>query len=284
MPPISLRKYVFIVVGAALCALITWTIWQNHTVSVTHFTAVSRELPPSFSGFKIAQVSDLHNASFGPHNEDIIDALNREKPDMIALTGDLISSTHLDMEIATQFIKRAQNIAPCYFVTGNHEARIGSDYLKLKKNLKNAGVVILENKVTALAHGNDFIQIAGLEDPEFVGRASYLQKAVITRKLKDLPLQRGYTLLLSHRPEAFEEYRNAHIDLVLSGHTHGGQLRLPFIGALVAPNQGLFPRFDSGSYSDGKTTMFISRGLGSSVIPFRFNDQPELVFITLQTR
>ena len=93
----------------------------------------------------------------------------------------------------------------------------------------------------------------------------------------------GFTLLLSHRPELFEVYVTCNADLVLSGHAHGGQFRLPFIGGLAAPNQGLFPKYDAGLFSEGKTKMIVSRGIGNSIFPFRFNNRPEVVLIELQT-
>ncbi len=93
-----------------------------------------------------------------------------------------------------------------------------------------------------------------------------------------------YTILLSHRPELFETYLDSGIDLVFSGHAHGGQFRLPFIGGLVAPNQGLFPKYDSGLYTDGGTSMVVSRGIGNSIIPFRFHNCPEIVLVELNTR
>lgn len=284
MPPISFRKFIVIVVVISIITGVVWSIWQNNTVGVTHYTVASSKLPEVFSGIKIAQVSDLHNASFGRSNEQIIDALKAEKPALIALTGDLISSTHLDINTAMNFVRQAQKIAPCYYVSGNHEARIGGDYQKLKNSLNRAGVIVLENDTRTLKRNGNTMQIAGIGDPEFIDRESLVQRAIIAQDLEKLHLSQNYTVLLSHRPEAFKEYCDAHINLVLCGHTHGGQFRLPFVGAIVAPDQGFFPRYDSGRYTNGHTTMIISRGLGSSVIPFRFNDQPELVFITLQAR
>lgn len=100
-------------------------------------------------------------------------------------------------------------------------------------------------------------------------------------KLSELTDPGGYNLLLSHRPELFETYKDSGIDLVLTGHAHGGQFRLPFIGGLIAPNQGFFPKYDSGLYTDGRTNMVVSRGLGNSIIPLRFNNRPEIVIVEL---
>ena len=109
--------------------------------------------------------------------------------------------------------------------------------------------------------------------------------AMASTKLKNLiDDESGYTILLSHRPELFETYMDGGIDLVFSGHAHGGQFRLPFIGGLVAPNQGMFPKYDAGLYTDGGTSMVVSRGIGNSIIPFRFNNRPEIVLVELNAR
>ena len=202
------------------------------------------------------------------------------------ITGDLIDAGHTDIEIAFDFVKKAVQIAPVYFVTGNHEANF-SHYDQFKTGLEASGVTVLEDEAIQLVHNNEMITLIGLSDPDFTIKGDMFNEvpAMVNTKLNSLiDDENSYTILLSHRPELFETYVCCGVDLVLCGHAHGGQFRLPFIGGLVAPNQGLFPKYDSGLYADGKTNMVVSRGLGNSIIPFRFNNRPDVVLVELNER
>lgn len=132
--------------------------------------------------------------------------------------------------------------------------------------------------------GMVLVWVIGLSDPSFTLKGDMFGEvpAMVDTKLRGLIGDKdNYTILLSHRPELFEAYVNCGVDLVLSGHAHGGQFRLPFIGGLVAPNQGLFPKYDAGLYTKGDTNMIVCRGLGNSIIPIRFNNRPEIVLLEL---
>ena len=185
--------------------------------------------------------------------------------------------------VALDFAKEAVKIAPVYYVTGNHEASL-SQYDELKIELKTIGVIVLEDEAVQLKHDTEEITLIGLSDPDFTIKGDIFGEvpAMVSTKLNNLADdENSYTILLSHRPELFESYVHCNIDLVLSGHAHGGQFRLPFIGGLIAPNQGLFPQYDAGLYTSGSTNMIVSRGLGNSIIPIRFNNRPEVVVIEL---
>lgn len=261
--------------------LVIWTVWCNVTVGVTHYTVVSNRLPVAFDHYKIAVISDLHNAEFGENNSSLISLIKNEKPDMIAITGDLIDSNRTDIEIAENLVKKLVEIAPCYYVTGNHEAWIGEQYQDLEDKLLDIGVVIFHDNTEQLVKNNEIIQLAGLDDPDFTDRNSSIQESMLKTKLDNMNLTENYCVLLSHRPEVFNAYVSENIDLVLSGHAHGGQFRLPFIGGLIAPNQGFFPKYDAGEYFEKNTTMIVSRGIGNSIIPIRFNNRPEVVIVEL---
>lgn len=144
---------------------------------------------------------------------------------------------------------------------------------------------MLENEKTEVERAGEKITLIGVKDPSF--SSDYLfhdEEAIMESQLKALvDKDDGFTLLLSHRPELFDVYVTCNADLVLSGHAHGGQFRLPFIGGLAAPNQGLFPKYDAGLFSEGKTKMLVSRGIGNSIFPFRVNNRPEIILIELQT-
>lgn len=199
------------------------------------------------------------------------------------ITGDLVDSGHTDIDIAIRFAEEAARIAPVYYVTGNHEARL-SQYDRLRNGLEAAGVSMLEDRAVELERDGEKITLVGLSDPDFTVRSDIFGEvpAMVSTKLDSLAdTESSYTILLSHRPELFESYASSGIDLVLSGHAHGGQFRLPFIGGLVAPNQGLFPKYDAGVYMESSTQMVVSRGIGNSIIPVRFNNRPEIVIVEL---
>lgn len=272
------KKHLAVIALTLLLALILWTIWGNVTVGVTRYRITSDRLPDTFDGYKILVISDLHNAQFGRDNSQITKIIKKEHPDMIAITGDLVDSNKTNIDTATALVDKLMQIAPCYYVTGNHEAWIDSKFSELEEKLLDENVHILHDQVIKLEKGGQTVQIAGLDDPDFTDRDSALQT-----KLNQMNLSEEYCILLSHRPETFEAYVMEHIDLVLSGHAHGGQFRFPFIGGVVAPNQGLFPKYDAGIYTKNNTTMIVSRGIGNSIIPVRFNNRPEIVVVELNS-
>ena len=268
---------------AVLLVLIIWTIWGNTALMVSTVTVSSNRIPTAFNGFLIAQVSDLHNAVFGENNAELLQILSECKPNIIVVTGDLVDAEHTDIDVALDFAKEAAQIAGTYYVTGNHEGSL-SQYDELKTGLESMGVVVLEDTSMQLEYNGEKVTLIGLSDPSFTLKGNMLGEvpAMVDTKLRGLIGDKDdYTILLSHRPELFETYVNCGVDLVLSGHAHGGQFRLPFIGGLVAPNQGLFPKYDAGLYTKGDTNMIVCRGLGNSIIPIRFNNRPELVLLEL---
>ena len=277
------RRIVLAALSVVLIGLVVWVAWGNTALELNTYTITSSRLPENFDGYRIAHVSDLHNAQMGKDNEKVLSTLRQADPDIIAITGDLIDSRNTNLEIALQFVKEAMKIAPCYYVTGNHEARV-SEYDLLKAGMVSAGVVILENDQAEINIDGNAITLIGVDDPSF--QTDYLfgdSDAVINAKLTELHTDgNGFTILLSHRPELFSTYAAHDVDLVLSGHAHGGQFRIPFIGGVVAPNQGLFPEFDAGVYTDGNTNMLVSRGVGNSIIPFRVNNRPEIILVELK--
>ena len=278
------NKKVFLYVSlVALICLAAWTIWGNTALEVNEYEIVSDRIPQGFDGFRVAQVSDLHNAEFGEGNSKLISLLSQANPDIIVLTGDLIDSRRTDIEIALDFVRQAVQIAPVYYVSGNHEARV-YEYEDLKMGLAEGGVIVLEDQKVQITREGESITLMGIDDPSF--QEDYLfgdSESVARQEIDNLHSKSdGYTILLSHRPELFDLYAETGMDLVFSGHAHGGQFRLPFVGGLVAPNQGFFPEYDAGLFSEGSTTMIVSRGVGNSIIPIRFNNRPEIVVAELK--
>ena len=278
-----MKKKVILAVLCVLAAVfVGWMIWSNVTFGVTRYTVTSGSLPDAFDGFKIVQISDFHDAEYGKDNVDLVEAVRAEHPDMIAITGDLFDSRRLDIDKSFSLVSRLVGIAPCYYVPGNHEARKIADYLHLKKSLSDLNVIVLHDETAVYEKDGETVQILGLSDPNFYLAGTFIKLGGFQTRLENMNPSGKFSILLSHRPEYFELYVSNAIDLVLSGHSHGGQFRLPFIGGLFAPGQGVFPRYDGGMISQDGTTMVTSRGLGNSAFPIRFNNRPELVVVTLK--
>lgn len=264
-----------------------WVVWDNARIVVTSIEVKSEHLPKAFEGYKIAQVSDLHNDEFGEDNEKLLAVIKDVEPDMIAITGDLLDSRRTSIEKAENFARQAVQIAPCYYVTGNHESRMDEEYSQLEKAMLQAGVIVLRNDKMTLEKAGEEIVVAGIDDPRFVldsdrvGKMKRTVGPILSEILDDVP-EEEFTLLLSHRPELFELYCEHDLDVVLTGHVHGGQFRIPGIGGIIGPGQGLLPDYDAGLYSKDNTNMILSRGLGQSIVPFRVNNPPELVVVTLR--
>lgn len=243
------------------------------------------DLLPGEGSFTIAQVSDLHNAEFGGGNGELLTILEEAEPDLIAITGDLIDSRRTDPAPALAFLEGAVELAPVCYVTGNHEFRAYDAYQDLKSQMEELGVIVLENESMVLEEVP--LRVIGLDDPSFGVRSdpSATPEQILQGALTALAPQAGEedlcTVLLAHRPEYVELYAQHGADLVLSGHAHGGQVRLPGVGGLYAPGQGFLPEYTSGLYQIGETSLVVSRGLGNSLFPLRVNNRPEVVLVKL---
>ena len=260
------KKCTYIILAAVLLVVLLWLLWSNLTVGLTEITITEKNLPKPFDGLKIAHVSDLHNSRLWMQT---VEQLQEAKPDIICITGDIVDSNHTDVDVALAFAAEAVKIAPCYYITGNHELELdAADYNKLITRLKALGITVLENETITLKRADAQICLAGV-----------LWDASLDAG--QLSVHDSYQVLLTHDPKHFEDYAQAGYDLVLSGHIHGGQFRLPFIGGLYGPGQGLLPEYDSGVYTSARTDMVVSRGIGNSVIPVRFNNRPEVILIEL---
>lgn len=278
-------KQIFIILF--LLILFGFLYWQNNYITITNLEYKNPRIPKKFNNFKILHISDLHNKEFGSSQKHLVNKTLEINPDVIFITGDIIDSRRTsedELFIALNYIKEAIKIAPVYYVSGNHESRIGF-YNKLKMELVNLGVHVLDNDSLNITIGNDTIPIIGLSDITF--SASNYRNINIHKDIQDkltaikIKNKDNFSILLSHRPELISAYAASNIDLVFSGHAHGGQIRIPFIGGLIAPDQGLFPEYTEGIYKYGETSLVVSRGLGNSLFPFRIFNNPELVVVTL---
>ncbi len=257
-----------------LAAVLVFALLQNSMLQTTKYTYSNENLPSEFDGYKIVQISDLHNKNF-IFDSYPVSEVEKCKPDMIVLTGDLIDSSNTDTEVAIDFAKEMVKLAPTYYVTGNHEYWVDEDVrLGLINELTEAGVVCLDDEVITISKDGSDISLIGIDEASL----GYGVLSGLTEEIKSEEV----TILLAHEPQYLEDYAKAGVDLVLSGHAHGGQFRLPFIGGVYAPDQGLFPEYTEGLHEMDGTSMIISRGIGNSVIPLRMFNHPEIVCMTLK--
>ena len=262
-----------------ILAAALFVCWSNTALQVTRFDAVFRDLPAGFDGCRAAVISDLHTASFGQDNQDLYAALEAERPDYIFLVGDLLDQYRSVPEgYAASMARALSSIAPTYYVTGNHEWALG-DVPALKRTLADNGVAVLSNQFTALERNGDTVVLAGIDDPN-----GYADQKTPEQVAAEVYAQYGdpFWVLLAHRNNRFvSQYSLLGADLVISGHAHGGIIRLPFTDGLISHDLKLFPSYTAGLYEENGSVLFVTRGLGNSGPSFRLFNRPEVAVLTL---
>ena len=277
------QKYIKLAITLSIViVIILFCNFQNKHLETTHYTYAAEQLGADLEGYRIVQISDLHNAKFGKNNQKLVDRIRECEPDMIVLTGDLVDSNYTNVDRAVQFVDEIVKICPVYYVTGNHEYWLEkSEYDELMDGLIGAGVVILDDQVVEISRGDANFRLVGLDDKSLAdGTLEALLNNTHNVVHEDSD-EREFTVVLAHEPQYFARYAGTGVDLVLSGHAHGGQFRLPFVGGIVAPDQGFLPEYTAGEYYMNGTEMIVSRGLGNSVIPVRLFNFPEIVCVEL---
>lgn len=259
-----------------LVLLIIFLYSENNFISISKINVQSEKLPKNFQGYKIVHLSDFHNKSFLNYGHKVAEKVKALNPDIIVFTGDLIDSRNYKEGVSLDLMKELIKIAPVYYVNGNHEIRSGS-FPSLEQGLKKIGVKILRSTNESITKNGEEVYIMGIDDPLYAPLNKTLEAAIKNSK------DSSFKILLAHRPEYISEYRRYNLDLIFSGHAHGGQVRLPFIGGLVAPGQGVLPKYTNGKYEIDNTTMVISRGLGNSLFPQRLFNRPQIIEVTLVT-
>lgn len=270
-------------ITAVVVLAVVFFYWQNNDITITDIDLKNNKIPSNFDGYKILQISDLHNKRFGKNQEKLMKITEEINPDIIVITGDLVDSRRTNLDKAIEYTNQAVKVAPVYYVPGNHESRI-KEYSILKEDLLKSGVKILDNKVEEININNEKISLIGMEDLDLLrinNKVSEFEKRLNSIKEKS---KSNFKILLSHRPELLDIYTRQNIDLVFTGHAHGGQIRLPFTQGLFAPGQGLMPKYTSGIHEKDETKMIVSRGLGNSLFPFRIFNRPELVVTKLNSK
>lgn len=266
------------IVLAASALLLTGVILDSrYNIEITEYSLASERLPASFENFHIVQLSDLHGEHFGKNNEELIEIVKELRPDLIAITGDMADNMK-NIHVFEQLLKGIQDIAPIYYVSGNHEQG-GGIAPQMKELVKNHGAQYLGNEYMPIYRNGERIIIAGVDDP--MGRADMIKPDKLVENLRQ-EYPQDYTLLLGHRNYWVREYPGLPVELILSGHAHGGVVRLPFIGGLFNVKHSLFADYEIGLYEGEQFIMCVSRGLGNSVpVPRMFN-RPEIISIKLK--
>lgn len=244
----------------ALIIIVAFLYWQNNDIVTTNINIENSKIPNNFDKFKILQVSDLHNKEFGKNQEKLVNLTKEINPDIIVVTGDAIDSRRTNMDIAIDYLSQVAKIYPTYYVTGNHERRI-SDYNKFEESLIKSKVKVLNNQFENIKIDNEEISLIGMKDISFITSNDKSEEYLSILNNIKKETNNNFTILLSHRPDIIDVYSKANVDLVFTGHAHGGQIRLPFTDGLFAPNQGLLPKYTSGKFKEDNTEMIVSRGL-----------------------
>ena len=276
----SRRKSAWLWLLALLAAAGFLFYQSNYQLQVEAFTFEDADLPEGFDGFRILQLSDLHCAVFGENNADLLAAVAKAEPDLIVITGDLVDQAK---EIPPGYVETLAvgltNIAPTYYVTGNHEWARG-DVPELKGALADGGVMSLSNFFVPLERHGDVILLAGIDDPNgYADQKTPEELAAEVAAAGEDP----YWILLAHRNTLFaDQYSRLGANLTISGHGHGGLIRLPFTDGLVNTDRTFFPSYTAGFYAAEGAQVFVSRGLGNSGKTFRLFNRPQVAVLTLK--
>lgn len=274
------KTVTFFTVTISLAAFCTAALWQG--LAITSYTFPTEKLT---APLRVAVLTDLHSTQYGPEQSQLVTALEQQSPDIVVLVGDIIDDK-APLSGATALFQAIGSKFPCYYVTGNHEWR-REDVSTLWPILEEYGIHILSGTCEQITVQGQTICLCGVDDPSsFVNSNLQYNSAYKswTEQLNACHLQAEedqLTILLSHRPEYIQTYANYGFHLILSGHAHGGQVRLPgLVNGLFAPGQGFFPQYAGGSYTIENSTLIVSRGLCRNSLPRVFN-RPEIVIVNL---
>lgn len=269
------------IVAAAFVLFCVAAFWQGLTVRT--YTEATEKVSASI---RIAVLTDLHDSAYGKNEETLIAAIQKQDPDLILLVGD-IADDERSHDATEQLLAAIGLEYPCYYVTGNHEYW-SNDITAIEDMIRSYGVTVLRGDSDIIQVGGQSIRLCGVDDPDGFRSAYHIDHDAAENwqtQFDACQAQTGddiYSILMSHRPELVDEYQSSGFDLVVAGHAHGGQFRIPAIlNGFYAPNQGYFPKYAGGRYELGDTVMIVSRGLSKNRLPRIFNP-PELVIVNIE--
>ncbi len=281
-----------VIIIGILCLLIVWIWDNNHHIVVTKYRHENLKCKEGGRVYRIVQLSDIHgDLPFGKSRK-IYEEVSRNDPDIVVVTGDSIDKIHLrHKEKVLKLFAKIQEKYPLYVVTGNHEY-MQADCEDFLHQMEQEGIRVFHDEWVDVQCGACALRLIGLDDPYALYRGNVPDKYCTPRHafechvrelFRDIPPIGCGVVLCSHRPEYLGLYAEIGSDIVLAGHAHGGQWRLPLLGALISPDQGFHPAYTEGRYDNGRTAMYVSRGLGNSVVPFRLFNRPEIVVLDIAT-
>ncbi len=280
-----------IIAVAILLLFVIYVFYENQNLEITHYDIRSNRIPKAFHGARMVILADLHNNKYGKNNKTLLDKINEINPDYILVAGDMIVSSETDhFEVPYSLLSALAGKYPIYYGLGNHEQRLlpadspgHKSYGEYQDNLQKLGVQFLDNRQTVIRKDGEAIALTGLSigmdyykkfrQPEFT--QAYMQKLV------GIPENKCYNILIAHNPVYFSFYKEWGADLVLSGHLHGGIIRLPGLGGFISPQYKFMPHYDAGMFQEDEKIMLVSRGLGLHTIKLRIHNRPELMVVTL---
>ncbi|MGL5327650.1 MAG: metallophosphoesterase [Peptostreptococcaceae bacterium] len=269
--------------------------YETEALEKVEYIIEDEKIPKEFDNFNIVQISDLHNSEFGKNNQKLLEAVDELKPDILVITGDLVDGEKNNYQVALNLVDILSKKYKIYHIIGNHEQKslvkkYKQQYKKYFEQLYDKNIINLDNEVVKIHKGDSYINLYGLVVPLNCYKYLFdkknktiLEDNFIEDKLGKID-KGTYNILLSHTPFYFEEYSNWGADLILSGHVHGGIIRIPYIGGLLSPNREFFPKYDFGKYEKENSTMLLTKGLGGSKVLLRINCRPEVVKITLKSK
>lgn len=274
--------------AGALLAAAGWIYYENYHIETEYLTISSSRIPEDFDGFRILQLSDFHCKSFGKDNRPLYRRIDQAQPDLIVMTGDMVSRVDAPVE---QFLRLCGYVGrryPSYYTVGNHELDLPPRQLQeMLAEVRGAGVTVLNNERAVISRGGSSIDLYGMSyDLKFYKDegGSYRRPQPFTdeeqRKLIGVCDRRRYSVLLAHNPLHFPVYARWGADLTFSGHIHGGVVRLGKFGGLLSPGRRFFPQYQAGLYHMGEQTMLVSRGIGGP----RLLNHPHLLTAVLQSK
>lgn len=263
---------------AVLLAVLAFFYWQNFSIQTEEVTIDAPSLPPEFDGLRIVEIADLHGRQFGAENAALLRAVREAAPDLICIDGDLFDE-NTDLSMLPPLLRGLVSIAPTYYVTGNHEWQV-PQRRDIFAHMEQLGVQVLRNEYTLLTRGEASIVIAGVDDP--CGPYDRKMPDELVAEIREEVGQDAYILMLAHRNDTLPMWAELGVQLVLTGHCHGGVVRLPLVGGVFGTERTLFPAYDAGLFRMEQTALYVSRGLGYSRVHLRLFNRPHLPLLVLR--
>lgn len=276
-----------IILGAIILVLfvtlVIWGVYCDNTIAITNYCVNNTK---NDAKLKFVVITDLHNKEYGEKNADLAELVKEQNPDFIAVCGDMVNRGDSDTTKMKDVLEKLSKIAPTYCCLGNHErdnaAKFGTDF---KSETNSTGAVLLDNEYIKFTKNGKSVLIGGMSDYpyyEFYTPDDDVPSRTLWEEFAE-KAKNNFTILLHHQPEYIaEDAKKTDIDLIVCGHTHGGQIQLPFIGGVIAPNQGLFPKYDKGEFDLDGTKMIVCAGLSNPVFIPRINNQVEIDVVTIK--